>query len=150
MRPFGLGCFLLFMVSTLGAQVPGLPKDHPAVAPTDGRSSASDLTERLRPSKAELGSTPVPRKNFIDEFIFGKMEKDDVPHAALSSDEEFFRRAHIDLTGRIPHDDDLRAFLASSDPGKRDKLVDQLTKSKEYEVKWTYFFNDIYKPERRA
>ena len=40
----------------------------------------------------------------------------------------------------------MRAFLASSDPDKRDKLVDQLVTSKPYEVKWTYFFNDIYRP----
>ena len=64
----------------------------------------------------------------------------------MSSDEEFFRRIHIDLTGRLPQDDQLRAFLASSDPDKRDKLIDQLTTSRPYETKWTYFFNDIYKP----
>ena len=146
MRPFGLGCLILCMVSTLGAQVPELPKDHPPVPPASGRSAASDLTEQLRPSRAELASTPVARKNLIDEFIFGKMEKDGVPHASLSSDEEFFRRVHIDLTGRIPHDDELRAFLASSEADKRDKLIDRLATSKTYEVKWTYFFNDIYRP----
>jgi hypothetical protein len=146
MRPLGLACLLLCMVSVLDAQVQDLPKDHPPVAPADGRSTASDLTERLRPSNADPGSTPVSRRNLIDEFIFDRMEKDRVPHAPLSSDEEFFRRVHIDLTGRIPSDDELRAFLASSDPDKRDKLVDQLATSKAYEVKWTYFFNDIYKP----
>ena len=69
-----------------------------------------------------------------------------MPHAGLSSDEEFFRRIHIDLTGRLPQDEQLRAFLASSDPDKRDKLIDQLATSRPYETKWTYFFNDIYKP----
>ena len=145
MRSLGFGCLLLFMVSTLGAQVRTLPTDHPP-APTNSRSVAADLTEQLRPSNADSASTPVPRRNLIDEFIFDKMEKDSVPHASLSSDEEFFRRVHIDLTGRIPHDEELRAFLASSDPDKRDKLVDQLTTSRPYEVKWTYFFNDIYRP----
>ena len=58
------------------------------------------------------------------------MQKDGVPHAASSSDQEFLRRLHIDLTGRIPHDEESRAFLAFSDPDKRDKLVDQLVTSK--------------------
>ncbi|MBI2149579.1 MAG: DUF1553 domain-containing protein [Acidobacteria bacterium] len=145
MRLLGFG-LVLGVVSTLAAQAPQLPKDHPSIDATNNRSAASDLTERLRPSEGGRESAPVPRRNFIDEFIFGKMEKDGVPHASLSSDEEFFRRIHIDLTGRIPRDDELRAFLSSSDPGKRDKLVDRLAASRPYEVKWTYFFNDIYRP----
>ena len=146
MRAFGFGCLLVWMASILSAQTQQLPQDHPQVGAPDSRATASDLTERLRPSSASRVSIPMPRKNLIDEFIFGKMEKDGVPHAALSSDEEFFRRIHIDLTGRLPQDDQLRAFLASSDPGKRDKLIDQLTTGRPYETKWTYFFNDIYKP----
>jgi hypothetical protein len=138
MRPLGLACFLFCMAAVLSAQGQEVPKDHPPVAPAGGRTAASDLTERLRPSNPDLGSNPVPRRNLIDEFIFDKIEKDRVPHAPLSSDEEFFRRIHIDLTGRIPLDDELRAFLVSSDPDKRDKLVDRLATSKPYEVKWTY------------
>ena len=146
MRPLGFGCLLFCMASTLGAQRQELPNDHPPVTAPNSPSAASELTERLRPSAAASSSTPLPRKNLIDEFIFGKMEKDGVPHAALSSDAEFFRRIHIDLTGRVPPGDDLRAFVASTDGDKRDKLVDQLLTSKPSEVKWTYFFNDIYKP----
>ena len=120
-------CLLMWMASILSAQTQQLPPDHPAVGAPDGRSAASDLTERLRPSSASPASIPIARKNLIDEFIFGKMEKAGVPHAGLSSDEEFFRRIHIDLTGRLPQDEPLRAFLASRDPDKRDKLIDQLT-----------------------
>jgi len=137
-------CLLMWMASILSAQTQQLPPDHPAVGAPDGRSAASDLTERLRPSSASPASIPIARKNLIDEFIFGKMEKAGVPHAGLSSEEEFFRRIHIDLTGRLPQDEPLRAFLASRDPDKRDKLIDQLTTSRPYETKWTYFFNDIF------
>ena len=145
MRALLVGCALVWMASILGAQAQ-LPQDHPAVGVPDGRPGASELTERLRPSSAKPASSAIPRKNLIDEFIFGKMEKDGVPHAGLSSEEEFFRRIHIDLTGRLPQDDQLRAFLASPDPDKRDKLIDQLATSRAYETKWTYFFNDIYRP----
>lgn len=88
-------------------------------------------------------SAPVPRNNFIDEHIFGKMARDRVPHAPLTSDEEFFRRIHIDLTGRIPGNAELRAFLASNDPGKRDKLIDAIIGSREWRAKWTYWFGDL-------
>lgn len=146
MRVFGSGCIALcLVVFPLAAQAPQLPKDHPPVAPVTNRSEASALTERLRPSDAVPRAPVVPRKNLIDEFIFSKMEKDGIPHAPLASDEEFFRRVHLDLTGRLPLDDQLRAFLESKDPDKRDKLVDQVASANPYKSRWTYFFADLYK-----
>jgi hypothetical protein len=134
-----------FWVAALAAQAPQAPADHPAT-PNPGRRDASTLTEQLRPSTAGERATAVRRRNLIDEFIFGKMEADRIPHAALSPDEEFFRRVHIDLTGSIPTDEELRAFLASAAPDKRDALVDKLVVSRASKTKWTYFLNDIYKP----
>src|SRR5688572_16735327 len=109
---------LFLWVAAVAAQAPQTPADHPT-APNTNRRDISTLTETLRPS----GGAPVaavPRKNLIDEFIFGKMDADRIPHAGLSSDEEFFRRVHIDLTGRIPSDEDLRTFVNSNEPAKRD------------------------------
>jgi len=145
MRLLCIGCFALWVVS-VAAQAPQTPADHPTAAPATGARDASTLTERLRPSTSPGTATPVPRRNLIDEFIFGKMESDRIPHAGLASDEEFFRRVHIDLTGRIPSDEDLRTFLASTEPTKRDALVDRLVVSRAAKTKWTYFLNDIYKP----
>src|SRR5215470_20004537 len=47
-------------------------------------------------------SANVPRRNFIDEQLLGRMERDGVPHAGLAGDEEFIRRAYIDATGLLP------------------------------------------------
>ena len=65
---------------------------------------AGTATERLAGSlpRGAVASEPVPHRNFIDDRIFGKMEKDGVPHAPLATDQEFFRRVTLDLTGRIP------------------------------------------------
>ena len=147
MRRLGFGCAVVFVASMLAAaQSPQRPDDHPDVAPApDSRATAAELTERLRPSEAEAAAHAVPRRNFIDEHVFGRIAADGVPHAPLASDAEFFRRLHIDLTGRLPGDEALRAFLASNDPGKRDALIDELLDSREYESKWTYFFGDLYK-----
>jgi hypothetical protein len=73
------------------------------------------------------------------------MEKDNVPHAILAGDEEFFRRISIDLNGRIPLDSALRAFLADKDPAKRDKFIDRLASSRAYESKFSYLLGDLYK-----
>src|ERR1700758_4545271 len=79
---------------------------------------AGALTERIAASLhgAKTISAPVPKRNFVDEEIFGKMERDGVPHAALTSDNEFLRRVTLDLTGRIPTPQDLTAFAADTDP----------------------------------
>ena len=118
-------------------------KDHPAVQPPDRRQQLSDLTELVADGAAHGDATLVPRKNFIDERIFAKMERDGIPHAALSSDTEFFRRIHLDLTGRIPDSEEVREFVGSEDPEKRDKLIDRLIGSKAYLERWTYWFADL-------
>ncbi len=87
----------------------------------------------------------VPRKNVVDNILFDRMEKDGVAAAPLCTDEEFIRRAYLDVTGRIPSADDVTKFLADQDPNKRDVLVDSLINSPEFVDKWTMFFGDLYK-----
>src|SRR5688500_13208408 len=72
----------------------------------DRAREAGRFTEEM--SKALAVSTAggkLPRKNFVDEYIFGKMEKDGIPYTGLSSDEEFVRRAYLDATGVLPPSD---------------------------------------------
>lgn len=149
MRLFLAGClFVLVAVLTITAQNTPLPADHPAIAPQGTRAGAAALTEQLAASATGEAMPPVARKTFIDEAIFGKMEKDSIPHANVASDEEFFRRVHIDLNGRTPHDDELRAFLDDKDSAKRGKLIDRLASNGAYESKFAYFFGDLYKNAR--
>ncbi len=130
------------------------PAKHPEV---EGPS-----LERLNKLTAEIASKtspaaiqPVPIRNFIDEFIFSKMRRDGVPHTGLSSDTEFLRRVHLDLTGRLPEPEVIRKFLADKDPAKREKMIDDLLatpiegKLAKLETpfvdKWTYFFGDLFR-----
>lgn len=106
---------------------------------------AAELTDRLLGSEAGAEPGLVERRNFIDHHIFGKMERDGVPHARPASDLEFLRRVTLDLTGRIPARTEVRAFLADDDPGKRDKLIDQLLDSEAYVEKWAYHFMDLFR-----
>ena len=53
----------------------------------------------------------TPRKNFIDEFIFGRMERDGIQPAPAADDQEFLRRVYLDLTGRIPSAEQFRSFI---------------------------------------
>lgn len=106
---------------------------------------AGKLTERVTSElpRPMAGTQPIAQRNFIDDEVFGKLNRDRVPHAPLSTDLEFLRRLKLDLTGRIPTPAEVREFAADTTPNKRERLVDQLVGSPEFVDKWSYFFMDI-------
>ncbi len=86
---------------------------------------------------------PLTPRNLVDVYTFAKMQRDGVAPARLSSDTEFLRRVHLDLTGRIPASSDVRAFLENNNPNKRDQVIDSLIGSPEYVDRWTMFYGDL-------
>ena len=88
------------------------------------------------------------RSNFIDQRLFAKMAADNVQPAGPSSDAEFLRRVTVDLTGRIPTPEAAEAFLASTDPAKRAKLIDSLLDSDAYSDQLTLFFLNKFRVSR--
>src|ERR1700675_2023885 len=147
MRPFALvGAGFLVAVLLLAAddqprkaQVEPMSQDrfseiHAPLFQPPKSQNAGVLTERIAASLpgGKIVSAPVPRRNFVDEQIFGKMEHDGIPHSALTSDNEFLRRVSLDLTGRIPSPQEVTAFAADRDPVKRDKVVEKLLSSEAY------------------
>lgn len=121
---------------------PDMQRAHPAQGTPDNRTTASELTAAVAGGTDEPAGV-VERKNLIDEYVFGKMEADGIPHAPLASDTDFARRVYLDLTGRIPTPDEVRNFVSSTEPDKRDALVDSLIGSRPFLSKWTYWFGDL-------
>src|SRR5262245_36011821 len=117
----------------------------------DKAAEAGRLTEAVSSSlpQSKMTSGPIPRRNFIDEHIFGRIERDGIPHSPLASDEEFLRRAYLDATGVLPPPEKVREFLASSDPGKRDKLIDSLIGTQEFAEQWAWLWADLFQTGRQ-
>ncbi|MEP7341533.1 MAG: DUF1553 domain-containing protein [Acidobacteriota bacterium] len=114
------------------------------------RNAVSQITELAAASLAGEGvqlvpPQQIPRKNIVDDLIFGKMAIAGIQSAPICTDEEFLRRSYLDLTGRIPSADDVTNFLKDQDPIKRDVLLEKLLNSPEYADKWAMFFGDLYK-----
>ncbi|MBS1787987.1 MAG: DUF1549 domain-containing protein [Acidobacteria bacterium] len=119
------------------------------------REVVSEVTTTVAASFNETGVAlvppqDIPRKNFIDNIIFDRMAKDSIQSAPICTDEEFIRRAYLDITGRIPAAADVTTFLADTSTTKREALVDKLIGSPEYIDKWTMFFGDLYKNAARS
>ena len=85
------------------------------------------------------------RFNFIDDLIFSKLQRYRIVPSQLSSDSEFLRRVCLDLAGTLPPPNRVREFVASRDPGKRAKLIDQLIGSPEFVDYWTFRFDDLFR-----
>src|SRR5436309_1284065 len=113
----------------------------------DKAAEASKLTEAVAPALpgAAASTAPIPRKNFIDEHIFGRIERDNIPHAPLASDEEFLRRAYVDAIGFAPTPEKIRSFVADTDPNKRDKVIDSLIGTEEFADQWAYYYGELFR-----
>src|SRR5262249_31397500 len=73
---------------------------------------------------------PVPDWKFdprtvVDRHTAAKWRELGVVPADLCTDEEFVRRAYLDITGTLPTPEQRQEFLADTDADKRDKLVDR-------------------------
>lgn len=82
-------------------------------------------------------------RNFIDEQINRQLQRLNIPPSPMCSDTEFIRRAYLDTLGTLPTAIEVREFLISSAPDKRDRLIDQLLSRPEYVDYWTYRWSDV-------
>ena len=75
-------------------------------------------------------------RNYVDTLIDDKLKKLRVAPSGLCTDEEFLRRATIDITGLLPTVAEHDRFLADPDPAKRAKLIDALLERPEFADIW--------------
>lgn len=81
--------------------------------------------------------------NYIDQLVDAKLLKLRLPASGLCTDEEFIRRATIDITGLLPTEEETTAFLANTDPNKRAALIDSLLSRKEFSEIWAMKWADL-------
>ncbi len=73
-----------------------------------------------------------PAKNFIDELVFANLKQIGVPPSPVCDDTTFLRRVSLDIAGHLPTVEETKAFLASTAPDKRDRLIETLLNSPDY------------------
>lgn len=101
------------------------------------------------PQDVPLEKYPFPRAaNFVDEHVFAKWKQLGLPPSEPCSDSEFLRRASIDITGTLPTAAEAEKFLASKDPEKRAKLVEDLLNRPAYASYFALKWGDILRNRR--
>ena len=92
------------------------------------------------PLGAPVENVP-PSKNFVDDLVFANLKEIGVPPSPVCDDATYLRRITLDISGRLPTEEESRAFLANTAADKRDQVIDNLLSSPEYADffanKWT-------------
>jgi hypothetical protein len=99
---------------------------------------------------ANFTPTPVPTENFIDTHVVEKLNRLKLTPSPVASDEEFLRRVYLDLIGLQPKPDEIRAFMAGTDPAKRAKAIDALFERPEFVDHWSLKWGDLLQNSRNT
>lgn len=88
----------------------------------------------------------LPRKNFIDDQVWAKLQSLKIAPSPAADDAKFLRRVYLDVIGRLPSPAEVRSFLACNDQEKRKEIVNQLLHRPEYVDHWAAKWADLLRP----
>lgn len=84
----------------------------------------------------------------VDRHTQKKWQELGIVPSGLSSDEQFVRRVYVDITGTLPTPAQVKEFVNSKDPKKRDKLIDALVETPEYSYLFANRWADVLRVKR--
>jgi hypothetical protein len=101
--------------------------------------------EVLLPVSDKIGPNypAVPAPTRIDELVVAKLQKLGIVPSELCTDEEFLRRASLDITGTLPTPKEVEAFVADTSSHKRAAKIDELLERPGYAAWWATRLCDI-------
>ncbi len=101
----------------------------------------------LEPKEGFVWSNP-PENNYVDRHVFAKLKMLNIQPSELCSNEEFLRRAYLDLCAVLPTPEEAERFLNDNDRNKREKLIEQLLNRQEFADFWTLKWMDVLRSTR--
>ena len=101
------------------------------------------------PLGVKIPDYKFPTQTVVDQHTHAKWKTLGLVPSELSSDEQFIRRVALDVTGTLPTPSQVRAFVADTDPQKRDKLIDALVETPEYAYYFANKWADVLRVKRR-
>jgi hypothetical protein len=123
-----------------------LPGEAAIMARYLGQIATSNVMIPLAGEVPEERYASLPRHNFIDGLVWDKLRRLGITPSAPVGDARYMRRVHLDLIGKLPQPDEVRAFLADPAPDRRARLVDRLLDRPEYADHWAVKWADLLRP----
>ncbi len=111
----------------------------PAVAVADDKPLSTNKSDVPKPVRRIAAA--------IDQHLADDWQARKITPAPRADDEEFCRRAYLDVLGRIPKVAEVRAFADDTDPAKRGKLIDTLLAKPGYAANTAAHLRAAWLPE---
>jgi hypothetical protein len=134
--------------------------DPTGLVRTLGQSGEAAIMARYQGHVAAFRATvplgvKVPDYKFdaqtlVDQYTHKKWQQLGLVPSEVCSDEQFIRRASLDIAGTLPTPKQVKDFVADPDPKKRDKLVDRLLETPEYAYYFANKWADILRVKRKG
>lgn len=96
------------------------------------------VSDKVGPSYPAIASATK-----VDELILAKLQKVGIVPSELCSDQEFLRRASLDIGGTLPTPEEIRAFVADTSTDKRTRKIEELLERPTYSAWWTTVICDV-------
>jgi hypothetical protein len=141
-----------------GAAKGGAAKGGAAAKKSAPRAAAANANQQsqLKSADGKLALLEQIHRSFPARYITSGFTVDELdrqlkflvalPPERLAppvDDEQYARRVHLDLTGRLPTSEASAAFIADTDPAKRAKLVDRLLETEDFSRHWAKYWRDV-------
>ena len=132
------------VAATVQVGAPAQPEKVKKLAPEDNEKKPEGSKKPREPAKPPRD--PAPTAAVIDAEIERRLALDRIPASPRADDAEFLRRITLDLSGRIPSLRETTAFLDSTDPAKRRKLIDDLLDRPTYGEHFATIWRNLIEP----
>lgn len=144
-----------------------LPADHKEAMPQKGKTLPPEAIEvisfwidkgahwseteekifREAPLALQKPTLPASANSLehpIDRFVNKYFDDKGIPWPAVVSDDQFIRRAYLDITGLLPGHEAILEFEKNYQVDKRQDLIQELLADNEkYTLHWLSFWNDL-------
>lgn len=107
-----------------------------------GMPTLSDRQQNVDALLPDRKHSPAEVADAIDRHVDGFLKLARLEPAMLTDDDEFLRRAYLDLTGCVPTAEQAVEFLDSDDPDRRTKLIDALLENPRFGEKFGRTWRD--------
>lgn len=141
--------------NTLNDGVAGVSADGLVTAKTHGethvmiRFCGQATVAQVTLPYAKIEPFPAAgRHNFIDDRLLAKWQGLGLVPSPLCTDEDFFRRIHLDVIGTLPKPAEIKTFLADTAADKRQKAIDRLLDRPEFVDFWAQKWGDLLRINR--
>ena len=100
------------------------------------------------PLGVKIPAYTFEHRTVVDEHTHAKWQQLGIVPSEACTDEQFIRRASLDITGTLPTPKQVLDFVADKDKDKYDKLIDALVDSTEYSYYFANKWADILRVKR--